>query len=582
MDAAAIDVSVDNGEFIIPSAKQTTPGNTCSLSAPLPSVKVVGQGAINLATSTREDRRVDMDELTVISIGKQSNYPAPIFRLDDDTLGHVFALNADMELKTEDEIPSLFSLLHTSQVCSIWRNFTLASPWLWARVLNISILRQTRHEWRTEIIRRTGSALLHIKSVNRLGEGRDKVSEDFLESILNKNWTRIRSLHLHLNIRTVDDRWGSIFLRSAPSLEAFRFSWPETLGEEQNLASPDFILFSNTAPLLRTLSVANVTQNLATLSISNLRYLVLHPSVSAHELLSSLRSTPLLESLEASVTKVTPVLRESVIRPRLPPVSLPQLKDIKFKIYHAIDATLSLLAHLKPASRCALLFKGSYYHETPSRESVRLYSEVLSTYSKCYPNFETATNLVVTFESDCASLAVKSHSRRHFKFHVYNGAGFHQDIFSTFLSSFKVYQLDIFKTLKLSVEPIEPIVSNTDLQKFILSLISVEVLDTTHQTLDYIHKLQCNSVILVFPALKTIHLNYIHRPNEVSLIINFLNSRMTREFSGEPVTLIMGAGVTADLTTLKVFPRVILKTVARTSGRTSTPQNGWNLRSKCG
>ncbi|KDR68745.1 hypothetical protein GALMADRAFT_1027004 [Galerina marginata CBS 339.88] len=138
-----------------------------------------------------------------------------------------------MEQKTEMEIPALVTLRYFSQVCSRWRELAVGSPSLWAHVLNFNFLQQKvgGQHWGKEVILRSGTAHLHVRATN-VGCG-----GGFLEQVFS--------------------RVGSLFNQPNPVLK------PSSSISPGRTASfgPEFVLFANNGPLLRTLSARGLAHD---------------------------------------------------------------------------------------------------------------------------------------------------------------------------------------------------------------------------------------------------------------------------------------------------------------------------------
>ncbi|KDR67448.1 hypothetical protein GALMADRAFT_1086653 [Galerina marginata CBS 339.88] len=203
------------------------------------------------------------------------NHPVspPIAKLDNNILWYIFYLNAEMESWTTERMnPALLTLRYTSHVCRDWRSLVVESPSLWAGALNFNFLSQKRDEWRKEVVRRTGTAPLRIKS--RGNHTALWAIDEFFRDFLKDNWNRLDNVDVFFGREcrvAVPGRWAILFHNPpAPSLRSFRFKW-QTRPEE--FYSPDFSLFMNTATSLRELSVLNMNLDLTALSVPNLRRL---------------------------------------------------------------------------------------------------------------------------------------------------------------------------------------------------------------------------------------------------------------------------------------------------------------------
>jgi len=90
---------------------------------------------------------------------------------------------------------ALTSTCQCSQVCQNWRRILLHASSLWGNVLDLDALSLGNDNWRNEILRRTGISLLSVRGIQQ-PLGRSKSSREFFYSLLEKNWDRIRLLHI--------------------------------------------------------------------------------------------------------------------------------------------------------------------------------------------------------------------------------------------------------------------------------------------------------------------------------------------------------------------------------------------------
>ncbi|KDR81092.1 hypothetical protein GALMADRAFT_136148 [Galerina marginata CBS 339.88] len=242
----------------------------------------------------------DPNPLAISTRTHTDDHSDPILNRDNDVLWYIFSINADMEQNTEDETPALLTLWYTSQVCWRWREIAITSPKMWARILNLNLLSQTGTNWKEVVIRRTGTALLYVRTFSKIYRPQWQLKEGFLGEFLNDHWYRIRSLDLNLYKRgflSDEETWRRLFERQAPSLEILKMKFPSP---RINTPSFGITLTSNIAPVLHTLSVEYTGLNFGTLRTSTLRYLVIGSPVPALILLGALRHMPLLEGLRVS------------------------------------------------------------------------------------------------------------------------------------------------------------------------------------------------------------------------------------------------------------------------------------------
>jgi len=114
----------------------------------------------------------------------------------------------------------------SSQVCQLWRRVILQSSIIWGQLLNINYLRQCNDCWRKEVLRRTGVSPLHVVAEVFFNSPDKLVAKvnDYLLSILDHQWHRIRLLHLRVHDLETDvsRRASQLLQRPAPWLRSFR------------------------------------------------------------------------------------------------------------------------------------------------------------------------------------------------------------------------------------------------------------------------------------------------------------------------------------------------------------------------
>ncbi|KDR84555.1 hypothetical protein GALMADRAFT_237461 [Galerina marginata CBS 339.88] len=466
-----------------------------------------------------------------------TDHSGPIVNLDNDTLWYIFSLSANMELhfeQPEDTVPALLTLRYISQICSSWRELAIESPSLWSRVLDVNLLSQEGADWRNEVIRRTGTALLDVKAQNY--DPSLPLALNSLEWLLNAHWSRIRSLVLaldNLNFSPDEEPWFRLFGRPAPSLEIFIF-----LGEF--FTPPTFVLFSNTAPALRSLSAAHMRLNLTTFRTPKLCHLVIHSPVSTLDLLNALSQMPVLESLETDSHQ--PFIPVQVAQNPLPVATLPRLTQIKFEVVDCADVSLSVLAHIIPAKGCLLHFFATYQEETPGDHT----GTILSTYLKHYSTgFSPITNLKLAFYEKLIIFNLVKPSAKGFSFGLNSDAGnFSEHIISVLFSAVSTIGLITIKTLTLN-HSIKDAYSKR-FTEFIFALVSVEELRISNFSLNLLHTRLLSSKVVAFPRLKAIYLDSVYGLDQLSEVAELVNGRMELGVPLKTLTLSMEVGLSTS------------------------------------
>ncbi|KDR86150.1 hypothetical protein GALMADRAFT_132735 [Galerina marginata CBS 339.88] len=461
-----------------------------------------------------------------------------ISQLSNEILWEIFSVNADIGQETEKGPHALQTLRRTSQVCSTWRELALGSSSLWASIFDLNSLAQNRGEWRAEVFRRTGTAPLQIRAV--FHNFFPKPLELFLEWTLNEHWDRIRNLDFRVSFSPLHQEKWHVFGRTAPSLQHFRFSWHNA---PHYLSSTNFVLFANQAPELRSLSVKHMAVKLTTFSVAKLRKLVLHSPVPVSDLLTCLSRMTFLENLtsitsyQASNSNTQAFHRLPLASP-LPQVSLPHLGDIKFLTGVEVNAHLSLLTHIIPASACTLDFAGAYNRELPDENTVDLCRHTLSAYSGRCQDLASTTHLQIHLSNHRFEFLSNFSSQRRFRFLVSGKmVHFSPQTVSTFLASFVTLPLNGITTLVLSVSFTEDILPGLYLVRFIHSLASVERLQTGAGTFSFLNNIQADNAVVLFPSLKRILVDGVMDHTDMSPVEDFIDLRTRRGISAEAFTL---------------------------------------------
>ena len=140
--------------------------------------------------------------------------------LNQDILSYIFTLNADMFT----DRGALRTTCITSHVCQTWRNLMLATPSLWARLIDMECFSEARcMKAIEEFIRRSGATLLWIK-VRRPGLSEDIA--EFLLRIMEKNWHRIQKLVVFKQCTNFNDNLFQLAYKSpVPYLETFHLAF---------------------------------------------------------------------------------------------------------------------------------------------------------------------------------------------------------------------------------------------------------------------------------------------------------------------------------------------------------------------
>lgn len=132
---------------------------------------------------------------------------APIYRLNCDILMQIFQTN---NMFMNSQSPVLTQAYCALQVCCEWCSLMFHMPELWAHMLDMDHLwhMNVPQEWINELLRRTGSTALWIKSTCGPWPDPDRHwpvhITCFLFCILANNWHRVQILILNVK----DIEWG--------------------------------------------------------------------------------------------------------------------------------------------------------------------------------------------------------------------------------------------------------------------------------------------------------------------------------------------------------------------------------------
>ncbi|KAF9554356.1 hypothetical protein CPC08DRAFT_821759 [Agrocybe pediades] len=134
-----------------------------------------------------------------------------------DVLWEIFSSLASFDQYNSQPLKTLRIVSH---VCTSWRQLILSSPLLWARIINVDELIQMTDDWRTEVIRRTGDAVLSIRGT---GYRVSAKSERFIVFLLRDNWYRIKYIQIFLSSLSLhrSSVFSQILQTPAPNLEYF-------------------------------------------------------------------------------------------------------------------------------------------------------------------------------------------------------------------------------------------------------------------------------------------------------------------------------------------------------------------------
>ena len=432
-------------------------------------------------------------------------------------------MNGDMFLDED----ALKTTLRTSQVCRRWRDFMLATPSLWAKLIDLNSLQDcTTDEWRNELMRRTGTALLWI-AARGLPIVDDSGVISFFFDIITKHWHRIQKIFLrgidskdvHLRPRP---RWNSLYL-PAPNLQTFDLDFylgdsPSDNVDEEFMDAP---LFSNDAPMLREFHARECRFDLGAPWLHHLHVLHIDIELNINEILTTLKMTPHLRDLQ--IHQVV----SGKIAPSLPIISLPVLSRLTLFAGLVVGATL--FDHLELPLSCATKI---YLRIGMDGLSEELCCSCMQTVSRVARNtfrLNQPQKLLLHCSSDTLALQNKTQTDKEcFEFRISSLFDLSLFTITTFFEEFTLPELSTATEIYLE--------NSTDFPaptfaSFSACLSSVTVLTVTTGAIDFLVSIQdelskqADRPIIIFPHVKTVVLDDFDRD-----LINLLDSKAIFKF----------------------------------------------------
>ncbi|PPR01070.1 hypothetical protein CVT26_016017 [Gymnopilus dilepis] len=327
-----------------------------------------------------------------LHMASDSRAPSPIQKLNHDILWTLFSVIAEDDahvMKDQpnpmfDGPPPLETIISMSRVCQAWRDVLLPSANIWGKVLQVDCLAPMGWKWRAEIMRRTGTASLHIKGCiaqaardfESDSEAPGFGTEAFTIGLLRSTWSRVRRIELFLVSMACPLQWKEILALPAPRLESFKVNGIAHRAGPENL-------FNGVAPFLRVMHTDYVGHNLNAPWAHQLHSLELWGTnqSTADDILKALPSMPLLRHL--ALTCLFRGLPGPVpVQAPLPAgqsIHLPKLKSLH--LAGGFSCIYLAVAHaLKPSEECELVWR-EIVGPLSTEESATL-SDVLARYLK--------------------------------------------------------------------------------------------------------------------------------------------------------------------------------------------------------
>lgn len=451
-------------------------------------------------------------------------YAHTIHTLNTDILSYIFALNAHMF----SDIEALTTTRVTAQVCQNWRNIMLATPSLWARLIDMDTLSERWNiQWGNELIQRSGAALLWIRAEwVRLSTD----IAEFLLRIIGENWHRIQILSVQDQSIVFDSKLTRLaFGVPAPHLETFDVTFDHTAVSKDNEGTPILPLFAGNAPMLRRFHVYAYSIDQWEPWLSQLHSLELDSTYNGRDVLAVLAATPSLQELllYTQDNDCTP--------PSLPIISLPHLKSLECNgLPHPC---ITLLDHIDLPLGCSLTISIAKLSEDLNLEETeeQIFSVVdaFNRYARRFPqsNIFQIVHIVcmpdryismtgeATFPVGCRYKLRFSFNKKHTSNQL-----------STTLSRLALLDFSRTTTLRFNSHgPLDPL--------FFSCFSSLDTLSVDERSLEYIMDGQDNindteQPHMLFPFLKVLDMNTYHSAVQIEVVVKFILSRMQ---NGHPI-----------------------------------------------
>ncbi|KJA17806.1 hypothetical protein HYPSUDRAFT_45988 [Hypholoma sublateritium FD-334 SS-4] len=458
-----------------------------------------------------------------------------IHRLSQDLLLHIFEQNAHMF--ADDN--ALITTCITSQVCQTWRYLLLATPFLWARLLDFDILARRSigdGYWGDELVRRTGSSLLRIKARKSLAVDKDpsespnqQLSLHFLKTI-EENFHRLQILVADLDgfeYGWHHTPWDRILSLPAPQLQCFDFTVAFNRRDgrrtpvDRSSAPP--ISFSDDAPCLRKFRAVQFKLNFRAPWVRGLRDLYIgHVNLVLSEVLHALAATESPERLELNGHLIHWFAHDDSDEQHLPIAHLPKLKELCIS-FHPLLCDV-LLDQLRTPPDCALKYTlslgpGLCIDDDFSTALIDLFRR-LSKFAREYFLHQLPTNLLFHYDSNL--LCIVAHSQDDLGgFHVqveHSSWFLPEEVKDAFLSEFTLAEFSHVTELRLEILYVE-YMSAVSLLLFLGCFSSLQTLTTCcwDPELFKVLKEKLDPSRSVLPLLRTIKMQ-LPKPSRPKLI----------------------------------------------------------------
>ncbi|KJA17398.1 hypothetical protein HYPSUDRAFT_46483 [Hypholoma sublateritium FD-334 SS-4] len=434
--------------------------------------------------------------------------PSPVYKLDCDVLLYVITLNANMF----SDRTALRTTRAASQVCQHWRNLMLATPSLWAKLIDLWHTSARDYEWMNELVRRSGTAPLWIRvehgDTDRPADTSKPILQYFFD-LADANWHRIQKLaiHLHDEPRLHATRWKTLHI-PAPELHTFAVLYEWTWRAEGPDEDPITTFFAGHAPKLRRFGLSSYIIHDRAPWLRHLHTMHFDSAYSVDVVLAVLSSTQRLQKI-----KIHDFNNNDHTSTPLRIASLPHLKRLEYEGEAQLFATL--LNHLEIPPDCALCMPVSYMPQSNPEH----YMAVINTFTRYVSRYlRSRTPKVICLEY-MSDLFIFLKAGAAFPHDLPLNISFplrHRDTsnpVATILNELEKQELSNVTELRFyATGPLD-----SSFGTFFSSLTSLETIWTDLEALGYLAALQNNIVptklqLSLFPSLKLVKLTeFLHQ-----------------------------------------------------------------------
>ncbi|KDR71298.1 hypothetical protein GALMADRAFT_159509 [Galerina marginata CBS 339.88] len=452
-----------------------------------------------------------------------------ISQLDEDVLGRIFEINADLGIRSENFHP-LDVTRRASQVCRQWRQLIIDSPSIWGGLIDLDhFSSQKTDHWRDEVMTRTGQSLL---SVTGSVQPDDEATRDFFHSLMTFHWPRIRTLELSVFADFIDSSaWDIFWEEPALHLEKFILQHHRNAGSIVRHSGDRRSLFANQAPSLRSFHCRVLDFDNRAGWISQLRSVTLSFPLSVFDALDLLSRAPHLQEVTIGGRVALP---PTPLPPQNRNIVLPYLHHIKFE--NSLRNSVTFLEQMVPAPQCQLdLVTTDYGNSNISFSDITSLNLVASRFAKSFFNSTDVIGLMIIMTSQ-SFLALPTFLDKHrnlitttppFRMHITCYPKFPQGSASLLLGTFSacrlisITNLDLLLDTSCNLGAEDPV-----LAEMIMALTSVKELTINAYGVELLNVIPFNNAVM-FPSLRTVNLQYMYRatPTLPETLLSFLERR---------------------------------------------------------